>query len=184
MVQNIENEVWKDIEGYEGLYQVSNIGNIKSLERDVVYSNSAIHHYEEKLLKPSKIGGGYLQVTLSKDGEAQNVLVHIIIANAFIPNPNNLPQVGHMDDNKENNTIDNLYWTTAKENNTHNGRHLRVAEKRSKKVLQIDKNTNEVVAEFPSASQAARETGFSQGNISSCCKGVYKQAYGYIWKYK
>lgn len=194
-------EIWKDIEGFEGLYKVSNLGNILSLNYN--------HTNKERLLTPRPTTNGYLQITLHKNRKQYYPLIHKLVALHFIPNPNNFPQVGHLDDNKENNIVSNLYWTTAKENNTHNGRHLKVAEKNrnggfkrmtetnkenglyeklsrlyGKPVLQIDKNTDEVIAEYHSVLEAARQLGINNSNISKCCLGKYKQAYGYKWKYK
>ena len=103
----METENWKDIEGYEGLYQVSNLGRVKSLN----YHRS----WKEQCLKPGKVCG-YLYVILSKDGEVYGKYVHILVAEAFIPNPFNLPYVNHKDEVKTNNCVSNLEWCTAKYN--------------------------------------------------------------------
>lgn len=97
------NEIWKDIEGYEGLYQVSNFGRIKSFKS-----------FKSKILKPSLQSAKYLQITLCKN-EKKSVLMHRLVAKAFIVNPNNLPWVNHIDGNKLNNNVDNLEWNTEKE---------------------------------------------------------------------
>lgn len=113
-------EIWKDIKGYEGLYQVSNLGRVKSLRRLVKFSNGSIREYPEKILKQYK-ANGYWVVGLNSHGK-KTVGVHRLVAEAFIPNPDNLPQVGHKDEknfktgNECNNNVDNLEWTTAKEN--------------------------------------------------------------------
>ena len=105
-------EVWKDIEGFEGLYQISNLGRVKSLER---YSAQK-HLIEEKILKTCHAQAGYVDVSLYKDGKRYHKKPHKLVADAFIPNPNNLPEVDHMDTNKDNNCVDNLRWVTHSEN--------------------------------------------------------------------
>lgn len=105
-------EIWKDILNYEGLYQVSNYGNIKSLNR-INRNGKTVH---EKILSQAKGTSGYLQVNLSKDNEAKIFQVHRLVAVAFIDNPDNKPQVDHIDNNKHNNHVENLRWVTGKEN--------------------------------------------------------------------
>lgn len=105
-------EIWKDIEGYEGLYQVSNLGQVKTLDKII----SSGLHIKEKYLSFFKTKNGYFQVTLRKNGSKRNFYVHRLVASAFIANPNNLSQVGHKDETTINNRADNLEWVTAKEN--------------------------------------------------------------------
>lgn len=112
-------EKWKDIEGYEGLYQVSNLGNIKSLERKVLCKNGEFKTIHEKNRKPFKDKDEYLGLTLSKNGKLQTIKVHREVAKAFIPNNNNKEQVNHIDGNKNNNIISNLEWCTNQENRNH-----------------------------------------------------------------
>ena len=100
-------EIWRDIDGYEGLYQVSNKGRVKSLK-----------YGKERILRPGWKTGGYLFVILCKNGNQSKQRIHRLVAQAFIPNPNNKPQVNHLDENKKNNCVDNLEWATAKENTT------------------------------------------------------------------
>lgn len=111
-------EEWKDVEGYEGIYQVSNLGRLKSLER-IVHSKKWDRREPLKILSPPKLKNGYLLATLRKEGKSEKVLLHRLIAKAFIPNPNNLPQINHIDGNKQNNNISNLEWVTAQENIIH-----------------------------------------------------------------
>lgn len=121
-------EAWKDIKGYEGLYQVSNLGRVKSLERKV-WSGTTFYTRSEKLLKQWKCRSHnrdfYLYVTLSKHGIHKNVGVHRLVAQAFISNPSNLPEVNHKDGNKTNNVISNLEFCTCKENQNHSWSVLR-----------------------------------------------------------
>lgn len=117
-------EKWKDVTGFEGLYQVSNLGNVKSCDRYIsagVNANHKSQHIHERLLK-LKGGGKYIQVILCKNGKCYARLVHRLVAEAFIPNPDNLPCVNHKDENKKNNVADNLEWCTYAYNNSYNDR--------------------------------------------------------------
>lgn len=110
-------EIWKDIKGYEGLYQISNFGSVKSLSR-VICNNGGIYTINEKILKPSN-NGGYLQVVLQKDSKIKTIKVHRLVAEAFILNPEGKPQVNHINGIKGDNTVDNLEWSSIKENVQH-----------------------------------------------------------------
>lgn len=181
----MEKEIWKTIKNYEGLYEVSNLGRVKSLER--IDSNK--HPIKERLLKCGKVDGGYLAAVLCKNGKHKTFLIHRLVAKAFIPNPNNLPQVNHKDEDKTNNCVSNLEFCTAKYNNNYGTRTERVAEKqtngkKSKPVLKIDPISNEIVAEFPSVAEVQRQLGFGENAIRHCLKGRTKTSYGYKWKYK
>ena len=177
IIKDKMKEVFKDIEGYEGLYQVSNLGNVKALGNGG--SNS-----KEKFLKPQKDKGGYLKVNLCKEGKVKMCKIHRLVAQAFIPNPKNLPQVNHKDEDKQNNAASNLEWCTHFYNINYGTRNQRAAvictnnPKRSKQVLCLETGII-----YPSTHQVERQLGFAQGNISSACNGRYKQAYGFHWKY-
>ena len=123
-------ELWKDIQGYEGYYQVSNEGRVKSLERDVEWRGT-IRHQSERILKESTHNRGYKRVRLC-DGKSNIKLVHRLVAEAFIPNPNNYPMINHKDENPSNNRVENLEWCTAQYNNTYNDRHIKCAAKIAK----------------------------------------------------
>ena len=178
-------EVWKDIQGYEGLYQVSNLGNVKSLN----YNRTG----EERIITPVKSGRGYLCVSLYKNGIHKKFLIHRLIAQVFIENPENLPQVNHIDENKRNNRVENLEWCTNKYNVCYGTRNermlktrkLRNCKKTERQVLQFTKD-GKFVNEFPSIHEAKRCTGIYQSRICYCCKNIkgYNSAGGYIWKYK
>ena len=165
-------EIFKDIEGYENLYQISNLGSVKAL------GNGGSNASKDKILKSAKNNKGYLIVNLCKEGKRKNNQIHRLVAQAFIPNPNNLLQVNHKDENKQNNNISNLEWCTPKYNSNYGTRNQRVAEKTSKQVLCV-----ETGVVYPSASEVQRQLGFYQQNISNACTGKYKQAYGYTWRY-
>lgn len=161
-------EIWKDIKGYEG-YKVSNLGNVKSLN----YNRTG----KEKILKPKK-NKGYLYVNLCKQGKVKFYLVHRLVAQAFIPNPNNYPQINHKDEDKTNNTIQNLEWCDRKYNNNYGTRNQRSALSRSKQVLCVETGLL-----YTSLIEVQRQLGFAQPNISSACTGRYKTAYKYHWEY-
>lgn len=169
------NEVWKDIPGYEGLYQVSDQGRVKSLGND--------KSRREKILKPGKVGDGYLKVDLCKGGKRKNCLVSLLVWEVFNgPIPPGM-QVNHNDEVKTNNKLENLSLMTPKENTNWGTRNRRAAKKQSKMVEQYTLDGTHICTWF-SAMGIQRELGYNQGNISDCCNGNRKNAYGYVWKYK
>lgn len=126
----MKNEIWKDVPNYEGLYQVSNYGRLKSLEKSVkFYSGYAKkkceRKYPERIICKNHIANGYLQLELYKNGKAKKIKMHRLVAETFIPNPNNYPCVNHKDENKLNNCVDNLEWCTYSYNNSYNNCHIR-----------------------------------------------------------
>lgn len=159
-------ERWTDIKGYEGLYLISDLGNVKSLGNNKTR--------KEKTLRLI-ILNGYLIVCLSKNGERKNYYVHRLVAEAFLPNPNNLPEVNHKDENKKNNNVENLEWCD---------RQYNIDYSNAKQVGQYDLNGN-LINVWKSTHEIERQTGFHQSNISACCRGerYYKTAYNYCWQY-
>lgn len=113
---NNMKEVWKDIKGYEGLYQVSNLGNIKSFDRKVLYNNGKLHYHKGRMIKKRKKQNGYLSISVCKNGVEIHKSVHRIVAEAFIKNPNNYPQVLHKNNIRNDNMVSNLKWGTQKHN--------------------------------------------------------------------
>ena len=167
-----ESEVWKDVLGYEGLYKVSNKGDVYSVER----KDSMGRKWGGITLKPVYDKDGYLKVVLCKNGMMYHKRLHRLVTETFIPNPNNFPQVNHLDEVKDNNNVNNLEWCTSKYNSNHGTRTKRVVQAQSKKVRAVNIKTGEVLA-FSSASEAGRK-GYAQGHVSSACKGVYKSPNG------
>lgn len=175
-------EEWRDVVGYEGFYQVSNLGNVRSVDR-YIECNGVMRFQKGKMLSPHMGTFGYKQVILCNK-KTKLFKVHRLVAEAFIPNPNNLPQVNHKDEDKTNNIVENLEWCTCLYNLTYNNLHHRrnnINNKGSKPVCQIKDGV--VINTFPSVNEAARQLNFRCGNISSCCTGRKKSAYGYQWSY-
>lgn len=162
-----EVETFVKIDGFEN-YEVSNLGKVRNMKSG-------------RTLKPYLTPNGYLMLCLYENNKRKYLLLHRIIATAFIDNHEEKPCVNHIDENKLNNDLSNLEWCTAKENNIHGTRIKRAAEKLSRKVIQLDLNDN-VLNIFKSMRQAERETGVLVGNISSCCNGKTKSAGGYKWR--
>lgn len=164
------NEEWKDVIGYEGLYKVSNFGN--------VYSTRSGRN-----LIGGKDKDGYRQVLLyPNEGKRETKRVHQLVAKAFIPNPLNYPMINHKDRNVTNNCVNNLEWCDAKYNNNYLDCALRRSIALGKVVAQVDLNGN-VVATYHSAAEAHRQTGISRGHICEVCRGERNTAGGYSWRY-
>jgi hypothetical protein len=173
-------EEWKDIEGYEGFYQVSNLGRIRSLDRI-----SGGKRYSGKILS-GRGNGKYVVDVLCKDGKRQTVRRHRIVAEAFIPNPHNKPEVNHLDGNKENNATNNLEWSTKKENTDHSwkqGLTKCPPSENPKAVIQMTLDGN-FFREFDSIKLAAETMNICSGDICRCCMRKRKSAGGYQWRYK
>ena len=166
------DEIWHEIESYEGLYQISNKGRVKSL-----YKGS------ERILKPALTGSGYLKVQLCKNGMIKHIRVHRLVANAFIPNPDNLPEINHKDENKKNNCAENLEWMIHRDNVNYGTRNERSAKARSKPILQYSKS-GEFIREWQGAREVERVLGINSSHIISCCKGKLKSSGGFVWRYK
>ena len=161
-------EIWKDIEGYEDKYQISNLGNVMSLN----YRNTKIPH----LLQLALGHDGYYFVTLCKGNITKQYKVHRLVAEAFIPNPENKSQVNHKNEIKTNNSVANLEWATASENINHGTRNQRVANANKIKVKCIE--TGEI---FNSVSEAASAVGGQAAGISYCIRGERKTHKGLHW---
>lgn len=185
-------EEWRPVVGFEGLYEVSNLGRVKSVQR-IAYGSYRKRVVPERIMALHYARGGYLRTSLHKDGEMRTFAIHRLVAEAFIPNPENLPQVNHKNEVKDDNRASNLEWCSL-DYNVHYGTGI---ERRSKTqvngpcavpVLQIDPSTMEIIKEWPSMAEAERN-GFSHGCVSNCCKNRYLREgnnvyHGFIWRYK
>lgn len=175
--KNIEE--WQPVSGYEGVYEVSNFGQVKSVSTKKPYRNG-FRNAKPRILRPNIINGGYSQVALTRDKKRKHYLVHRLVAEAFVENPNGLPQVNHIDGNKQNNCSANLEWCTAKENMIHSSANGFRSDTRA--VCQFTKD-GKLVRTFYSIKEAARQTGIHYQNISSCLKGSYRSSGGFVWRY-
>lgn len=188
VIKKYLGEIWRPVRGYEGWYEVSNFGRVRSLTHMIPHYCGGERIVRGKILKQYFTKWGYKYVMLYKDGVSKHSVVHRLVAEAFIPNPNNLPCVNHKDEDKTNNHVENLEWCTYAYNNNYGTKKKRISKaktngKRSKLVLQYTLN-GEFVAEYPSGREVERQKGFEQASIGRCCLGKQKSAYGYIWKYK
>ena len=186
-IKEEEIELWKDIPLYEN-YQVSSLGNVKSLKFG-----------KEKMMKQSISNNGYCQVHLCKEGKSKTYLVHRLVAQAFLDNSDNLPQVNHKDENKQNNTIENLEYCTAKYNinygdslkkrirtNVKNGIYDKIGKINKKNFSKpINQYTKEgiFIKKWDCIMDVQRELGFDNRQISNCLKHRQKTAKGYVWQY-
>lgn len=167
-------EIWKDIPGFEGLYQASNFGNIRGLDREVPYKNTPYTKFQKGILLKPKVGThNYLEVVLMKHGERHCCRVHKLIALTFIPNPENLPIINHIDENKSNNRVDNLEWCNFSYNTEYS--------KKAIHIKQYDLKGN-LVGEYSHYSEAGRNVGGNRFGVFKCCKGKLKTYKGFIWK--
>lgn len=169
-------EEWKPIKGYEGQYEVSTLGRIKSLKRDVFrenrYGKGFVKH-KEMILANNIVKSGYVMTTLHKNGKPKSFFIHRLVAETFILNPNAYKEINHIDKNRQNNNVNNLEWCTRTYNNTYS---------KAKKVKQYDLHGN-FIKTWGSIKEAAKGTNSYRANISSCCRGKTKTTGGYIWKY-
>lgn len=176
-------EIWKDIENYEGFYQVSNLGRVRSLDRFVKWRDKK-YFVKGKLMKQIIGPWGYPWVSLRKDKTRKSKLVHILVAKAFIPNPLNLPIVNHKDENKTNAFAENLEWCTQQYNSVYNGvQNRKCWDNIVRAVTQYDKNMVKI-KDWNSVSEASRYYNIPVTNIIACCKGKRKTSGTFIWKYK
>lgn len=172
-----QNKIWKEVSGFEGLYAVSNNGEIKGLKSG-------------KILRPRPTKNDYLMVYLSKNGKQKNYLIHRLVAQEFINNPDGKLEVNHLDGDKSNNCTTNLEWSTRGENTKHafkiGLRHVnkdKIIESKRKSVCQIDISTGDIIRIWKSSREASRVLNISQSNISMCCNGKRNHCGGFLWRY-
>lgn len=181
-------EEWRPVVGYEGLYEVSNLGRVKSLDRVVTGKNGGQYPFKGKILKQRNDKDGYLTVYLCGNGKDKLKKVHRLVGETFLPNTDNLPVINHKDENKLNNCVDNLEWCTVCYNNTYGTRTEKISRKlingkKSKQVYQYNLE-GELVNIWPSINETGRN-GFNIGCVNGCCLGKknYKTHKKYIWRY-
>lgn len=174
----MEKEIWKSVPGYEGLYEVSNLGRVRSL----TIVDSIGRTKRGIVLRQKTAKNGYKEVCLHKNGRQKTKKVHRLVAEAFLANNENLPQVNHKDENKGNNLLGNLEWCSAKYNTNYGtGRHRNFMAQHRIPVLQFNGDV-EPIGSFPSLREAERKTGVSSASISCVLRGKTKTAGGFIWR--
>ena len=180
------NEIWKDIEGYEGLYQISNLGRIRSLDVRTYQRNKfgkfqyVLH--KGKVLKAQKQRNGYLTIDLHRKGQFKRQTIHRLVAEAFIPNNDNNKYINHKDNDILNNKVSNLEWCTQKYNIKYAYDYGNKIPPNMRSINQIDNNGN-IIATFISMQEAERKTNIRSANISKCCRKLRSRAGGYKWEY-
>lgn len=178
-------EIWKDIQGYEGLYQVSSLGRVRSLDREIIYSNGHRRVHRGKILSFEITRNGYVKYELSEKSVRKYPLGHILVAEAFLPNPDNLPQINHKNEIKTDNRVENLEWCTPKYNLEYNDRYHRFEHHSphmsTRKPVILSKNGVEY--KFDSAKTAGAELGLDNSAITKCCKGKIATTKGYSCRY-
>jgi hypothetical protein len=189
----MEEEIWRDVVGYEGYYKISNRGNVESVCRSVAGKHNGISVARGGLLKNQTLPNKYLYVMFSKLGTTKNGLIHRLVAESFIPNPENKPCVNHINGIKSDNRVSNLEWCTYKENTNHavlNGLLKSPSKDKfgydsmsGKEVFQYDLDKN-FINKFGSAAEAARMTGVLHRRICHNAHGDQKTAGGFIWRYE
>ena len=178
-------EEWKDIKGYEGFYQVSSLGRVRSVERIVKVGDFFVTR-RSKIRKLNKRPNGYYGLLLSRDDTNVNFSIHRLVAEAFIPNPLCLPQINHKNENKADNRVENLEWCTAKYNSNYGTRKERVMQNnkrmQGKKIVCMDVNGN-ILQHYPSV-QSVKKNGHNVALVHACCTGARHTHHGLYWKFE
>lgn len=177
-------EIWKDVPGYEDSYQISSHGNVRSKERYRKVCGGSFRLVKSQIIKPVICTNGYREVHLQRNRHRDVVLLHRLVAQVFIPNPLNLPEVNHKDEDITNCQVENLEWCTSKYNANYGTRNRRCWEHNTQKLrvrqLTLD---GEFVREYDSIGQAANAVGVTDSPIVRVCKGKQRTSKGYIWEY-
>lgn len=178
-----QEEIWKPVVGFECLYEISNYGRVRSLDRKVCDKNGVYITKKGRVIKPFLIKQGYLRVPLSKHNKRKGYLVHRLVAKAFIPNPNKYPIINHKDENTSNNNAENLEWCTYKYNTHYNG--VLARKKTNARAVRQYTTSGTFVAEYKSIKDACIATGAFTSPIICCCKGnpKYSVVAGFKWRY-
>ena len=180
------NEQWRPVKNYEDSYEVSSTGLVRTKERIRPFGRATKTFYSQ-IVSPSEDKDGYFKVNLSEGGKKKRVLVHRLVAEAFIPNPNNKPTVNHIDGNKQNNDLSNLEWATHSENRKHafeTGLQQPHNGGTNKSILMIDKITNQIIKEYESLTEASEDSGYSIPRISYSANKEASSKGNIIWRFK
>ena len=179
-----EVEIWRPVRGFEGIYEVSDLGRVRSLDRQYINKAGYVKHENGRIMSIQKDIYGYNYVKLRKPGYRKMVFVHRIVAEAFVPNPNNLPQINHKDECKTNNVPSNLEWCDVAYNVNYGTGKFRKTLSWVKRIEQLTIDGKHV-AYYQSAADAERQSNgrYSSDNIGMAARGTNKTAYGYVWKY-
>ena len=176
-------EEWKPVKNYEQYYEVSSLGRIRSLDRKTIFKDGRVRQFYGKVLIINTVNNsGYLTVSLHDRGKSKTFLVHRIVAEAFVENPNQYTEVNHIDQNKKNNRVENLEWCTNKENVNHGNEIERGAKKQRRNFVQLDMDGN-LVKVWSGFKKMQRETGVQRKSVYECCVGKRDSYMGYKWKY-
>ena len=190
-------EIWKPIKNFEEFYEISNLGRVKKKERTYTNNLGYIVTFPEVISNGYFDGIKYKYFTLYKDGVRKNIKIHRLVAEAFIPNPENLPQINHKDENPFNNSVENLEWCTAEYNINYGERNKKSSETKlskgykwnetqrlsnQKRVRKLDKDLN-ILEEFDSIISAAKSVNGDPGSIGNCCNRRSKSSYGFVWRF-
>lgn len=186
---DLEGEIWSPIDGYEFSYEISNMGRVKSLGKYVQHGKNKLTFHPSFIRKIQKCSNGYLFIILCKESKTKMKLVHRLVAKAFIPNPENKPQVNHKEGNKKDNRATELEWATKSEDNIHRYRYLKIPPVRNKGISGNDNNRSKKVLctnnniTYESAGDAARKLNTHQSNISRICRNESTHYKGLNFKY-
>lgn len=175
-------EKWKPVHGYEGYYEVSNLGNVRGVDRVVKDKSGNTRLVRgRKIAKSTHYRNGYMSVMLSRDCEQKRFTVHRLVAEAFVSNPHGYPEVNHKDENKENNAAENLEWCTHLYNNRYGTKQERLSKLRSRRVVMM--RDGKALKTYPSETEAAAAVGGVQSGVSACCRGITSLYKGYEWAF-
>ncbi len=176
-------EIWKAVKGYEGIYEVSNFGRIRSLDKEITFKDGRRRKFYGRILRTNTLNNsGYVTVGLHDHGHQISYLLHRVVAEAFVENPNNYSEVNHIDQNKMNNSSDNLEWCTHKENVNHGDEIERGSQKQRKSFRQLDMDGN-VIKLWSGFKKMQRETGYQRKSVYECCTGKRDSYKGFRWEY-
>lgn len=183
----MSNEIWKDVVGFEGLYKISNYGRIIACERKIHREKYGSYTIPQKFLKPTYDKDNYLKTAFrNREGERFYFRVHRVVAEAFLPNENNLPEINHKDGVKDNNYVGNLEWCTTKYNINYSYNKLGRKGQNggmNRRVQKINPKTLEVISEYESIREASESVGSKSTAINNCLNGRTKTSFGYIWRF-